>query len=142
MKLKITVKNIDPKLLNGRATKTEKAMAYQIMKDTDRFVPAQTGSLATRAYVTGNAIVYPGPYARYLYEGVAMVDAATGKGPAYIPEVGYRFRKGAVLRPTTRPLNYSKGMHPDATDHWLDVSESRNMERWKKIAARIYANGK
>ena len=141
MKLEISVKNIDPNLLSGRASKTEKAMAWQILKDTDRFVPAKTGLFAMRAYVIGNNRVYPGPYARYLHEGVVMVNAATGKGPANIPEVGYRFPKGAVLRPTTRPLSYSTDMHPDATDHWMDASKNRNMERWKKIAARIYTNG-
>lgn len=133
--------NIDPNLLSGRATKTEKKMAWQIMKDTRPFVPAKTMSLNQRTYVRGSTIVYPGPYARYLYYGVRMVNAKTGKGPMKIPEVGYRWPKGAVLRPTNTPLHISTAVHKDATSHWMEASKARNMERWKEIAKRIYTDG-
>ena len=133
--------NIDPSFLSGRATKLEKAMAWQIMKDTRRFVPALTESLANGTYVRGSFIVYPAPYANYLYRGVRMVNSKTGKGPRYIPEVGYRWPKGAVLRPTNEPLNISTAVHPDATSHWMDVSKRRNMKTWEKVAARIYTDG-
>ena len=140
--IKVSVKhNIDPNLLDGRATKTERAMAWQIMKDTRRFVPAATMSLANRAYVKGTYIIYPGPYARYLHEGVAMVNAATGKGPMYIKDVGYRWPKGATLRPTNRPLNISTAVHKDATSNWMEASKARNIRNWEKIAWRIYTNG-
>ena len=133
--------NIDPSFLSGRATKLEKAMTEQVMKDTRPFVPAKTLSLANRTYIKGNFIIYPGPYARYLYNGVAMVNAATGKGPMYIPEVGYRWPRGAILKPTNRPLNISTAVNKDATSHWIEASKARNMEKWKKIAARIYTDG-
>ena len=134
-------KNIDPNLLSGRATKTERALTWQIMKDTRRFVPAATLSLANRAYVKGTNIIYPGPYARYLYYGMAMVNSATGRGPMYIPEVGYRWPKGATLQPTSRPLNISTAVHKDATARWMEASKARNMKRWEKIAARLYTDG-
>lgn len=133
--------NIDPSLLSGRATKAERALAWQIMKDTRRFVPADTLSLNNRTYVRGNCIVYPAPYARYLYYGKRMVNAATGKGPRYIPEVGWRWPKGATLRPTNEPLHISTAVHKDATSHWMEVSKARNMDTWKQIAARLYTNG-
>lgn len=134
-------KNIDPNLLSGRATKTEKAMAYQIMKDTRPFVPADTMSLNNRTFVRGNYIIYPAPYARYLYYGKRMVNALTGKGPRYIPEVGWRWPKGATLRPTDEPLNISTAVHKDATSYWMEASKKRNMKTWAKIAARIYTDG-
>lgn len=134
-------KNIDPDFLSGRATKTERAMAYQIMKDTRPFVPADTMSLNNRTFVRGSYIVYPGPYARYLYHGKRMVNAKTGKGPMYIPEVGWRWPKGATLRPTEEPLHISTAVHKDATSHWMDASKARNMKTWKRIAARIYTDG-
>lgn len=140
--LKITLENnIDPNLLSGRASKTEKALAWQIMKDTARFVPAATLSLTNRTYVKGSTIIYPGPYARYLYYGVRMVNAATGKGPRYIPEVGWRWPKGATLRPTTTPLHISTAVHADATSRWMEASIARNMERWEEIGKRIYTDG-
>lgn len=134
--------NIDPSLLSGRATKLEKAMAWQILKDTRPFVPAMTMSLNNRTYIQGNSIIYPAPYARYLYYGVRMVDAATGRGAFYIPDVGWRHHKGAKLRPTGEPLNISTAVHKNATSHWMDVSKARNLKKWEKVAARIYTDGK
>lgn len=134
-------KNIDPNLLTGRATKLEKALAWQILKDTEDFLPALTGSFTTRSYVVGNKIVYPGPYAWYLWYGKAMVNAATGKGPMYIPEVGYRWPKGAILKPTNRDLNFNTSMHSKAQSHWMDASKRQNMAKWTKIGAKVYTDG-
>lgn len=134
--------NIDPNLLSGNATKLEKALVWQIMKDTRPFVPALTMSLNNRTYIQGNSIIYPAPYARYLYYGVKMVDAATGRPAFYIEGVGFRFHKGAKLRPTGIPLNISTAVHKDATPRWIEASKKRNMKKWEQVAARIYTNGK
>ena len=129
-------------ILKGSATRLEKALAWQILKDTTEFLPALTGSFTIRSHVIGNRIVYPGPYARYLWHGVAMVNSKTGKGPMYIPEVGYRWPRGAILKPTTRPLKFNTAMHAKAQSHWMDASTVQNMEKWKRMGAKIYANGK
>lgn len=134
--------NIDPNILSGRATKLEKAMTWQIMKDTRPFVPAMTMSLNNRTYIQGNAIIYPAPYARYLFYGFRMVDATTGRGAFYIEGVGWRHHKGAKLRPTNEPLNISTAVHKDATSQWIEASKARNMKNWEKVAARIYTDGK
>lgn len=140
--IRITLEqNIDPTLLTGRATKLERALAWEILKDTDQFVPALTGSFAIRSRVIGNYIIYPGPYARYLWHGVAMVNSATGKGPMKIPEVGYRWPRGAILAPTTRPLKFNTSVHAKAQSHWMDASRAQNMAKWAKLGARIYTDG-
>lgn len=133
--------NIDGGILTGRASKLENALAWQILKDTDQYVPALTGSFAIRSHVVGNRIVYPGPYARYLWYGKAMMNAATGKGPMKIPEVGYRWPRGAVLAPTGRDLNYTTSMHAKAQSHWMDASKQQNMKRWAEMGAKIYTDG-
>lgn len=118
------------------------ALANEIAKDTEPFVPAsQNKSLANRTRVVDNQIIYPGPYARYLYEWKVMVDAATGKGPMRIvskdgSEV-IRFRKGATLKPTSEPLNIKKDVHKDATDHWFEASASQNTDKWRRVAGRL-----
>ena len=133
----------DPKtMLAGRATRLEHALAWQILKDTRPYVPALTLSLNNRSHVSGNRIIYPGPYARYLYYGKVMVNALTGKGPMYIKDVGYRWPRGAILRPTNRDLTFNKSVHSKATSHWLDASKRKNMRRWQTMGARIYTNGK
>lgn len=94
--LKLTVhtkglESIKEKLAES-CTKAEHTVALQIREDTRPYVPALTGSLDTRTRIEGSSdsgygpaagstIIYPGPYARYLYYGKVMVDAATGKGP-------------------------------------------------------------
>ena len=63
-------------------------------------------------------IVTDVPYARYLYYGKAMVNSKTGKGPALIPGVGYRYKKGTILKPTDRDLKYTTTKNPNAGPFW------------------------
>lgn len=85
-----------------------------------KYMPHLTGALETKLkYVHSNTeIKVLGPYAKYQYLGKAMVDSQTGKGPAYIPGVGYRFRKGATLKATDRDLEYTKDFNPQAGPYW------------------------
>ena len=133
------------RLIASRASKAEHIVALQVQKDTEPFVPMLTGSLNTRTQVVGNTIVYPGPYARYLYYGKVMVDSATGKGPMHwIDKMGneyIRFRKGAVLTPTERDLQYTTDYHKDAGPAWVERSKAQNFDRWKKVAERVITNG-
>ena len=99
-------------------TRAESIVGQQVIKDTAPFVPALTGSLTIRTRLDGNKIIYPGPYARFLYYGKVMVNAKTGKGPAFIPGVGYRYRKGTVLRATDRDLNYDTTKNQQAGPFW------------------------
>ncbi len=144
MKINLHVDTIALDAAKGKlykaATKTERALPYQIVKDTERFVPALTKSLSNRTQVVENMIVYPGPYARYLYYGKVMVDSETGKGAAHFlnqhGEDVFYFRKGAKLKSTERDLVFTTSVHPDAQAHWMEVSESLNKEKWNQIAAR------
>ena len=122
------------------ADKAERTVTIQAAKDTEPYVPMLTGSLKNRAVVQGNLIIYPGPYARYLYYGKKMVDARTGKGPMhFIGQNGnevIRFHKGAKLRPTGEDLTYTKTAHPNAQAHWFEASKAQNLEKWLEVAKR------
>lgn len=98
----------------GRA---ESVLAQQVMKDTTPFVPALTGSLTQRTRVVGNEVIYPGPYARFLYYGKVMVDPASGHKVV-----------------TDRNLVFNTTMHPQAQAHWFDASKAQNMEKWVRVA--------
>ena len=106
----------------GRA---ESVLAQQVMKDTTPFVPALTGVLTQRTRVVGNKVIYPGPYARFLYYGKVMVDPATGS--TFAP-------KGGTKVLTNRDLVFSKAMHPQAQSHWFEASKAQNMEKWVRVA--------
>lgn len=121
--------------LASASKRAEHAVAVQAAKDTEPYVPARTLSLANRTRVKDNLIIYPGPYARYLYYGKVMVNAATGKGPAFIPDVGYRYPKGARLKPTDRNLDIKTTVHKNAQSHWFEASKAENLDKWKRVAA-------
>ena len=112
-------------------SKVETALADQVMKDTDKFVPALTGSLVLRTHVEENTIVYPGPYAHFLYHGKVMIYPPTGS--TWAPAKAHK-----VV--TDRDLVFNKSMHPQATSHWFEVSKAMNFEKWLKDAGRLIAN--
>lgn len=108
------------------ATRAEHIVAHQVKKDTERFVPMRTGSLRQRTRVVGNQVIYPGPYARYLYYGKLYVDPVTGN-----PFAG----KGVTKVPATpeRDLIYH---HPGTCSHWFEVSKTRNIDKWLRTAQK------
>lgn len=58
------------------------------------------------------------PYGKYLFYGKRMVNAKTGKGPALIPGVGYRYPRGAILKVTEKDLKYTRSKNPMAGPRW------------------------
>ena len=128
--LKFTVytdlSGIGPMLRNA-SNKAQHAIAIQAQKDTSPYVPALTGSLDQRTRVDENQIIYPGPYARYLYYGKLMVDPATGS--SYAP-------KGATKVLTDKNLVFNKAMHSQAQDHWFEASKAENMDKWLRVAGK------
>lgn len=119
------------------SSEAEHILAVQIRKDTSPYVPALTGSLDTRTRIEGfsdaglgpgtggSMIVYPGPYARYLYYGKLMVDPTTGS--SYAP-------KGGTKVVTDKTLVFSKSMHAQAQSHWFEASKAQNLEKWVRVA--------
>lgn len=87
-----------------------------------KYMPYRTGATIkltqVQSPISGNAINTFVPYARYLHEGKVMVNAKTGKGPAYIPNVGYRYRRGTILKATDRPLSYTTTKNQNAGPYW------------------------
>ena len=128
--LKFTVhtdlSGIGPMLRNA-SYKAQHAVAIQAQKDTSPYVPALTGSLDQRTRVEENQIIYPGPYARYLYYGKLMVDPTTGS--SYAP-------KGATKVLTDKNLVFNKSMHSQAQDHWFEASKAENMDKWLRVAGK------
>lgn len=108
-------------------TQAESIVGQQVIKDTAPFVPALTGSLTIRTRLDGNKIIYPGPYARFLYYGKVMVDPQTGS--TFAP-------KGGTKVLTNRDLVFSRAMHPQAQSHWFEASKAQNLDKWIRIAEK------
>lgn len=107
--------------------KAKHAVAIQAAKDTEPFVPALTKSLANSTRVEGDTILYPGPYAHYLYIGKLFIDPNTGS--AFAP-------LGASKKITGQDLKYNKSVHSKAQDHWFEASKAQNVEKWIRVAGR------
>ena len=108
--------------------KAKHAMAVQMAKDTEQFVPARTGLLSYVTRVKDDTIIYPGPYAHYLYGGKLFIDPHTGS--AWAP-------KGASKVITGKNLNISKAMHGKAQSHWFEASKAQNLDKWIRVAGRV-----
>lgn len=111
-------------------SKAEHVLAIQVEADTVPYVPALTGSLTQRTRAIGNTVVYPGPYARYLYYGKLMVDPDTGSPWA---------KKGATKVLTDRNLVFSQAVHQNAQAHWCEASKAQNLEKWVRVAQKAVA---
>ena len=111
--------------VSSASDKAAHIVAMQVRKDTSPYVPALTGSLAKRTRVDGGEIIYPGPYARYLYFGKLMVDPATGSSYA---------QKGSTKVLTDKNLVFNKAMHGQAQSHWVEASKAENLEKWVRVA--------
>lgn len=130
MGFRVDVRFNPPKIDSTRA---DEILANEVKKDTDQYVPAKTGSLSGRARVDGGSVVYPGPYARYLYSGKLMVDPKTGSSYA---------RKGSTKTLTGKGLVFSRAMHGQAQSEWFEASKAVNLEKWKRALAKAVTHGK
>ena len=132
MAIRFDVKvEINDAKLKARVDRANEILANEAMKDTDKFVPKLTGALSGGTRVSDGQIVYPGPYARYLYHGKLMVDSKTGSSYA---------RKGSTKTLTGKPLNVAKS-NPMAQPEWFEVSKGLNLEKWKRVFAKAVTNG-
>lgn len=127
--------------LGKRLAEAQEWLGQQVLQGCRAKMPLRTGSLQQRSYTEdgGRKVIFQGPYARYLYGGKVMVDSVTGKGPRKIPtgpnEYVLRFRKGATLRATDRPLKYTRS---EARDHWFDAAKAEYGDQWVAGIKRMF----
>lgn len=84
------------------------------------FVPKDSGELRRKAHIEDTTIVYPGPYAHYVYEGKLWVDPVTGSSWA---------RKDTKKVPTNIDLQYHE---PGTGHHWDERMVSAYMDEIEK----------
>lgn len=120
--------------------RAEHLVAVQAEKDTRPFVPALTLSLANRTRVDGNTIIYPGPYARYLYYGKVMRDPAINAAGFQLPDGSWRSRKGAVKELTNKDLVFNTSVHPQAQAHWFEAGKAQNLDKWLRVYKKARAH--
>ena len=125
--------NIDLTHLGEKLQEAQAWLGDRVLESCRACMPHATGDLQQRSKTEdgGRKVVFPGLYARYQYMGKVMVDKDTGKGPMRIAtapgEYMLRFKNGADLIATDRPLKYSD---PNAVPKWFDVAKQRHGKEW------------
>lgn len=122
-RIKVDMKPISTILTRIGVNKTgdvQMQLTRIVNKRITRYMPFRTGALSTKLkYIKSpTEIEVVAPYARMMYYGKVMVNSKTGKGPAFIPGVGYRYKKGTILKATDRDLKYDTTKHPEAGPFW------------------------
>ena len=104
-----------------------------VLRRIIKYMPRLTGMLIkltiAQTVISKPEIVTDAPEGKYLFYGKVMVNAKTGKGPRMIPGIGLRYKKGTVLKETSRNLVYSK-KNPKAGPRWdkaLSAAEGKVM---------------
>lgn len=120
MKFKVRTKGIKNTMLDPQARKANLWLANEVLKDTRLFVPARSMNLANKAHVENTQVVYPGPYARYLYYGKVM------EGPKYGPKVA-----------TNKNLVFTTEKHANAQAFWFEASKAKNKKKWTDGAKKV-----
>lgn len=134
----------DTTRLNRNLNKAQYALDSAVMESMEPFMPMDSGQFiaATKAISaseagSGRVTAAAPPYGRYLYMGKVMVDSQTGKGPMKITDkfgnVTLRFRKGAKLKATDRPLKYSR---PGAQAKWFDAAKKKDSKEWVRVVEK------
>lgn len=91
------------------------------------YVPFLSGTLNNSVKVTSKYILYPGPYAHYMYEGIVYGPNFPIKKGGVI--IGWKSPKGkGVKKPTSREIVYTKSFHPLATAHWDKVAMQSQLD--------------
>ena len=111
---------LDLSATKERISKADNWLRQQIISDTDQYVPKQQGIMAGGVHVEGDEIVYPGPYARFLYMGKVMVGTESRSAWA---------KKGEAKEVIDKDLTFQS---PTAQARWFEVSKAQNEKAWRR----------
>ena len=110
-----------------------------IMTSMIIFMPKQTNNFIDRTIIisqslagTGWVCAAAGPFGRFLYEGLVMVDPVTGSAWA---------REGARKVVTDKALDFFKGANPQVTDHWFDAAKKADLKDWVSLVKKTAGGG-
>lgn len=122
--------------LSNQTKMAKRLLKSEIVKDTEKFVPMQSGylknSIMQSLQSDDDFIVYNTPYARFLYYGYVMIGRITHRPWA---------RRGETKIKTDKKLSFGK-VHPLACSNWFERSKSLYKDNWLKISKKVYRNGR
>lgn len=106
-----------------------------------QYCPMETGTLAKSAYtatqIGSGQVVYPGPYAHYLYYGevygpnIPIFDDDSGE------PTGFFSPPGQKKHPTGRELHYNTDLNPLAGPFWFERMKADHLDDIVKEAKSV-----
>jgi hypothetical protein len=99
---------------------------------------AQAASIPVFAY---GELIYPGPYARYLYNGEVYGYPETGKAAMFSEDYGFWSKPGVKKSPLGRDLQYDQSANPKAGPRWVERAANDNKETWINDLQRYVDTG-
>lgn len=113
---------------NRQYSRAQKWLDANVLRDTTKFVPMQTGMLFKSGQlgtaIGSGTVRYIAPYARHLYYGKVMA------GPKYGPK-----------HATSKDLVFSQAVHPQAQAYWFEASKALNKKPWIAGAKKMAGGG-
>lgn len=105
-----------------KAGKVQLDLDAAVIRYAIPYCPFDTGTLANSplSASTPGKVIYPGPYAHYLYYGKVYGPSF----PIFEDDSGvptkWRSRRGVKKHPTGKDLTYRTGTHADAGPFWIE----------------------
>lgn len=137
----------------GRFEKQYQRAQYRldslVMSGMEPFMPMDSGvfvklTKAMSAAVAGSGLVYAAapPFGRYLYYGNVMIDEKTGSPYARRGARKVLVSQYAGKTNAKEKLNFSKGVHPRATEQWFEEAKKTYGKMWVAKTKQIAGGGK
>ena len=86
-------------------------------------------------------LVYPGPFAHYLWEGVLYIDPQHGIGAFFSEDFGFWSTPGVAKLKTSTPLEFNREANPNAGPRWTERAASDLLNKWIAEMERHIAEG-
>lgn len=106
----------------------QKFFASELLRISNPYTPFDNGILAGTAFTSsdGTEIIYPVPYALYLWHGKLMVDPVTKKGAFFSPNYGFWSRPKTQKELTDKDLKFQGA--PIRGPKWVERAYIDNKE--------------
>jgi len=111
------------------------------------YMPMLTGNFIDRAtavsepLMSHGELLYPPPFAHYLWEGILYIDPETGKAAYFSENYGFWSRPGVTKEPSNIPLEYTQNHNPQAGARWTERAAADNFRAWENEMQHHADNG-
>ena len=119
----------------GIGSPAQKTWDRIVFDGSTPYMPMVTGTFINQSISATNfgsgELVYPGPFAHYLWMGILYVDPEYGKGAFFDPDLGFWSRPGVTKVPSGRELEFNKEANPNADPRWVERAAADNYPQWE-----------